>query len=84
MPVYTLYKLESMEIKMAIITRWGNSNGGIRIPQAILDAAGLRVGDDLGCRVLDSGDILLSPRKPKNAITGGQIKTPKPCKPDVW
>lgn len=48
---------------MARLTRWGNSNGGLRIPKAILEAAGLRVGDEIGCRLLDNGTVLLTPRK---------------------
>lgn len=48
---------------MARLTRWGNSDGGLRIPKAILEAAGLRVGDEIGFRLLDSGSILLTPCK---------------------
>ena len=69
---------------MAIITRWGNSKGGIRLPQAILDAAAVGVGDDLGCRVLDSGDILLSPRRPKTTVVGEQVIPPKQYEPEEW
>ena len=57
---------------MAIITRWGHSNGGIRIPQNILSTAGLRVGDALSCRLLDSGAILLTPYKAKVAVNEGE------------
>ena len=57
---------------MARITRWGNSNGGLRLPQHVLDAAGLRVGDDLACRLLDNGSILLTPRKGPLAVSGNQ------------
>lgn len=46
---------------MAKLTRWGNSVGGLRLPKAIVEAAGLRVGDELSCRLLDSGAILLTP-----------------------
>lgn len=59
---------------MARLTRWGNSDGGLRIPKAILEAAGLRVGDEIGCRLLDSGAILLTPRKGKVAVSGEQSK----------
>ena len=55
-----------------VITRWGNSNGGVRIPQTILGAADLRVGDTLSCRLLDSGVILLTPVKGKIAVTEEQ------------
>ena len=40
---------------MAKLTRWGNSVGGLRLPKAIIEAAGLRVGDEISCRLLDSG-----------------------------
>ncbi len=48
---------------MARLTRWGNSDGGLRIPKAILEAAGLRVGDEIGCRLMDDGTIRLTPCK---------------------
>lgn len=68
---------------MARLTRWGNSDGGLRIPKPILEAAGLRVGDEIGCRLLDSGVILLTPRKGRvdiseDRITTSQIKQPEP------
>lgn len=47
---------------MAKLTKWGNSIGGLRLPKAIIEAAGLRVGDELTCRLLDNGNILLKPR----------------------
>jgi antitoxin component of MazEF toxin-antitoxin module len=42
---------------MAKLTKWGNSIGGFRLPKAIIEAAGLRVGDELACRLLDNGTI---------------------------
>jgi hypothetical protein len=66
---------------MAILTRWGHSNGGIRIPQAILTAGGLRVGDDLSVRLLDNGSILLTPRKGPIAVSGNQTVRVAPAKP---
>lgn len=48
---------------MAKLTRWGNSVGGLRLPKAIIEASGLRVGDEINCRLLDSGAILLTPRR---------------------
>jgi len=65
---------------MPRLTRWGNSNGGLRIPKPVLEAAGLRVGDDIGCRLLDSGEILLTPRKGALIISEGtttKAKLPK-------
>jgi antitoxin component of MazEF toxin-antitoxin module len=46
---------------MTKLTRWGNSIGGLRLPKAIIEAAGLRVGDELTCRLLDNGTVLLTP-----------------------
>lgn len=56
---------------MARLTRWGNSDGGLRIPKPILEAAGLRVGDEIGCRLLDSGVILLTPLKGQTDTSDG-------------
>ena len=70
----------STEAKMAKLTKWGNSNGGLRLPQAVLDAAGLRVGDDLACRLLDNGSILLTPRKGPIAVSGNQTVRAAPAK----
>lgn len=68
---------------MARLTRWGNSDGGLRIPKAILEAAGLRVGDEIGCRLLDSGAILLTPHKGRIDISGGQAKSLEVQRPDA-
>lgn len=54
---------------MARLTRWGNSDGGLRLPKAILEAAGLRVGDEIDCRLLDNGTVLLTPRKGRKDIS---------------
>jgi len=59
---------------MARLTRWGNSDGGLRIPKPILEAAGLQVGDEIGCRLLDSGAILLTPRKGRIDISEGEAE----------
>jgi antitoxin component of MazEF toxin-antitoxin module len=61
---------------MARLTRWGNSNGGLRIPKPILEAAGLRAGDEIGCRLLDSGAILLTPHKGRIDILDDQAVAP--------
>jgi antitoxin component of MazEF toxin-antitoxin module len=42
------------------ICRWGHSIG-LRIPHAIADSAGLKVGSLLDVRLLDSGEIRLMP-----------------------
>jgi antitoxin component of MazEF toxin-antitoxin module len=46
---------------MARLTKWGNSQGGLRLPKTLIEAAGLRVGDEVICRLLDNGTILLTP-----------------------
>jgi antitoxin component of MazEF toxin-antitoxin module len=59
--VYALATLFLEEACMAKLTKWGNSIGGLRLPKAIIESAGLRVGDELTCRLLDNGTILLTP-----------------------
>lgn len=53
---------------MAKLTKWGNSVGGLRLPKAIVEAAGLRAGDEVSCRLLDNGAILLTPCKVRIAV----------------
>ena len=52
------------------LCRWGNSLG-LRISSYIVDCAHLRVGDMMSVRLLDNGDILVCPIKPRNG--GGSI-----------
>jgi antitoxin component of MazEF toxin-antitoxin module len=61
LPVYTLATLFFEEAGMEKLTKWGNSIGGLQLPKGIIEAAGLRVGDELICRLLDNGTILLTP-----------------------
>lgn len=68
---------------MVRLTRWGNSDEGLRILKAILEAAGLHVGDEMGCRRLDSDAILLTPRKGRVDIPEGQKKSLEGCRPDT-
>lgn len=44
------------------LSKWGNSCG-VRLPANTLECAGLRIGDEVLVRVLDSGDILVKPVK---------------------
>jgi len=53
---------------MAKLTKWGNSIGGLRLPKAVIEAAGLRVGDELTCRLLDNGTVLLTPLRPMREV----------------
>lgn len=68
---------------MARLTRWGNSDGGLRIPKSILEAAGLRVGDEIGCRLMDDGTIRLTPSGPRMIGADGQSKAQTAPKPEV-
>ncbi len=45
---------------MIRLTRWGNSTG-VRIAATLMEAAGLKVGDYVHVRLLDSGDIRVRP-----------------------
>jgi len=57
---YTMAKLER---NMPMLCRWGNSLG-LRIPRYVADCAHLQAGDVLKIRLLDSGEILVSPVSP--------------------
>lgn len=47
------------------LNRWGHS-AGLRIPSAVMDVAGLKIGDKVHVRVLNSGDVLVTPVKACN------------------
>ena len=49
------------------LARWGNSTG-VRIPAALLAASGLRRGDLVAVRLLDSGEIRVRPLDSKRLI----------------
>ena len=72
------------------LCRWGNSLG-LRISSYIVHCAHLKSGDFMEIRILDNGDIMVRPTKPRNG--GGSIASeggpPKdsPAKkdmPDKW
>ena len=68
------------------LSRWGNSTG-LRLPAAIMDAAGLKVGDYVFVRLLDSGDIRVRPSAKVNESAGGDGGDAAPAKPpadDPW
>jgi antitoxin component of MazEF toxin-antitoxin module len=72
---------------MQRLTRWGNS-AGIRISAAVMESAGLKVGDYVDVRLLDSGHIRISPTKglqsaDTDAATKEAPKT-KPHEPARW
>lgn len=69
---------------MARLTRWGNSVGGLRLPKAIIEAAGLRVGDEINCRLLDSGAILLTPCRGTVPITAAGTSVATLPRAEEW
>jgi antitoxin component of MazEF toxin-antitoxin module len=50
-----------------LITRWGHS-AGIRVPAFIMKSLGLRPGDSVSMRLLDSGDLRVRPIKKDQLI----------------
>jgi antitoxin component of MazEF toxin-antitoxin module len=63
---------------MQRLTRWGNSTG-LRLPAAVLEAAGLKPGDYCHVRLLDSGDIRVRPAQAAQAAdspAGGEEPVP--------
>lgn len=71
------------------LTLWGNS-AGLRISAAVMESAGLKVGDYVDVRLLDSGDIRVRPSKGlQSADTDAATPTKdaakvKPSKPEQW
>lgn len=71
---------------MQKLTRWGNSIG-IRIPAHVLGAAGLKSGDHVYVRLMDSGDIRVRPVKGRQHAGSELAKTtamPEPPKLEQW
>ena len=67
------------------LSRWGNSTG-LRLPAAVMEAAGLKVGDYVFVRLLDSGDIRVRPTKlsiPAGVDGGGAAPAKSPAD-DPW
>ncbi|RZI43674.1 hypothetical protein EGT07_07860 [Herbaspirillum sp. HC18] len=51
------------------LSQWGNSYG-LRISRDLAERAALEVGDYVYIRLLDSGDILVRPVKPRDVPAG--------------
>jgi len=71
---------------MQKLTRWGNSIG-LRLGAQILAEAGLKTGDHVYVRLMDSGDIRVRPvkgRQQAESDTAGVAATTGPVKPDQW
>ena len=65
---------------MVRLTKWGNSTG-LRIGAELMTAAGLKPGDFVHVRLLDSGDIRVRPCKGVQVATSEASKTAEPTKP---
>lgn len=65
---------------MVRLSRWGNSTG-LRIGAELMTAAGLKPGDFVHVRLLDSGDIRVRPCKGLQAAISGVAKEAAPAKP---
>lgn len=67
------------------LSRWGNSTG-LRLPAALMEAAGLKAGDYVFVRLLDSGDIRVRPTKliVSAGVEGGEAAPAKPPADDPW
>lgn len=65
------------------LNRWGNSLG-LRLPQHVVEAAGLAAGDCLYVRLLDSGEIMIRPAEAVGGPTEYRIAgtTERPQKPE--
>ena len=71
------------------LLRWGNSTG-LRISAAVMESAGLNVGDYVDVRLLDSGDLRVRATKGVQSAdadtatpTKGAPKA-KPSEPERW
>lgn len=64
---------------MQKLTRWGNSCG-LRIPNVLMKSAGLKPGDLVSVRLMDSGDLRVRPVKDRQSA---EPLTPSPVE-DKW
>lgn len=67
---------------MVRLSRWGNSTG-LRIGAEVMAASGMKVGDWVSVRLLDSGDIRVRPCKGAQVVNPDVAKTDKPAKPEL-
>jgi len=65
---------------MVRLTKWGNSTG-LRLGADLMSAAGLKPGDFVHVRLLDSGDIRVRPCKGVQAANSGAAKEAARTKP---
>ena len=64
---------------MVRLTKWGNSTG-LRISAGLMSAAGLKPGDFVHVRLLDSGDIRVRPCKGVQVANSVAAKEAAPVK----
>ena len=65
---------------MVRLTKWGNSTG-LRLGSELMTAAGLKPGDFVHVRLLDSGDIRVRPCKGVQVANPGAAKEAAPAMP---
>jgi antitoxin MazE len=75
-----LQYIDLEELKMVRLSKWGGSTG-LRLGKEIMTAAGLKPGDFVTLRLLDSGDIRVRPCKGLQAANSGAAKEAAPAKP---
>lgn len=68
---------------MQKLTRWGNSTG-LRIPAALMDAAGLKPGSYVSVRLLDSGEIRVRPAHALPALAAEDAEAVRDEPPMEW
>lgn len=71
-------------------SRWGNSIG-VRLPAYVVERTGIKPGDDVVVRLLDSGDIVIRPVNEREVHSGyatdgakPQITNKEPAAEDKW
>ena len=69
------------------LSRWGNSIG-MRLPRNVVETVNLKEVDEILVRVLDSGNILITPirTRPGAAVSDGDKVARSPAKegPEKW
>jgi antitoxin component of MazEF toxin-antitoxin module len=65
------------------ISWWGNSLA-LRIPKSVAEAAGVKAGDAMIIRCIESGEVLITPVNGPVAIVGHRQTTHKPVDLKDW
>lgn len=64
---------------MSKVCKWGHSLG-VRLPKAVAEAGGIRVGTQVSVRLLDSGCLLVTPLHSKIVVANDhapKMQTPR-------